>query len=92
MEIFSPFFKLYPDCKILMAFFLLKKKALNNHEAIIICIFIFFFLFAKSSAWTKKKSEIGLHYCVFLHHDPDKNEADKLDPNALIERVQIRLY
>ena len=20
-------------------------------------------------------------HCVFLHHEPDKNEADKLDPN-----------
>ena len=58
-------------------------------------LFVFSYFFSylqKVLPGRKKKSEIGLHYCVFLHHDPDKNEADKLDPNALIERVQIRLY
>ena len=26
--------------------------------------------------------QIRLYYCVFLHHEAEKNEADKLDPNA----------
>ena len=41
--------------------------------------FIIFFLLPKKF-WLNEKenSEIGLHYCVFLHHEPDKKKQTNL--------------
>ena len=40
---------------------------------------------SKNSKCIKKLQlplQIHLYYCIFLHHEAEKNEADKLDPSA----------